>query len=234
MREALEYNEPSMHGLNFSNPSMVQEAVKAVISSVAELAAEVSEHINNPKYIVVNGKTLQQSLEEGKWEKGDIKIHHGTWASAMAQVRKGWRICDGTFGTPQIHPRQGSSDLQRVPRGGAYGSNSGSTGGAATHTHTATMASHQHPINIAGGAQSAGAHQHQIPCSTNSLDNVCTTGSSQAAAHGHCHGGNTCSGGAHPHNVEGDTDSGGNCPITTAAGSSVQPVVDTIYLMWGG
>lgn len=64
------------------------------------------------------------------------------WAGLVANIPAGWRLCDGTNGTPNLTDRfiKGTSG------------NPGATGGAATHTHAAHtgVIDHTHPITDPG------------------------------------------------------------------------------------
>jgi len=73
------------------------------------------------------------------------------WSGAIAAIPAGWRICDGTNGTPDLR------DRFVVGAGSTYAV--GATGGANTVTLTeAQMPSHNH-----GGASGAGgAHSHTL------------------------------------------------------------------------
>ena len=57
------------------------------------------------------------------------------WAGTIASIPAGWIICDGNGGTPNL--------LAKFVEGVATAAtNPGTTGGAATHGHTITTASH--------------------------------------------------------------------------------------------
>lgn len=71
------------------------------------------------------------------WKKGDIIL----WYGAAADIRKGWALCNGSNGTP---------DLRGVSVVGAGGSFAvGDKGGASSHTHSFSAGSHTHPIGPA-------------------------------------------------------------------------------------
>lgn len=96
------------------------------------------------------------------------------WTNSLASIPTGWKLCDGTSGTPNM--------LGRYPQGAT--SSIGTTGGTASATHTHTGASHTHttsghshtrtsgvsdegsqnlatgPPNVAGATT---AHTHSVP-----------------------------------------------------------------------
>lgn len=82
------------------------------------------------------------------------------WSGAVGQIPTGWRLCDGTNGTPDLSGRfivgyqSGSTDYGTI----------GQTGGEATHTLlTSEMPAHNHGGN--NTTSSAGAHSHTLTMS---------------------------------------------------------------------
>lgn len=68
------------------------------------------------------------------------------WAGAYNEIPAGWRLCDGSGGTP---------DLRGRFIWGSTAENHLGAGGSATHTHVATIApggEHQHPGRVLGTA----------------------------------------------------------------------------------
>lgn len=49
------------------------------------------------------------------------------WSGTLASIPAGWRLCDGSNGTPDLR--------DKFVKGAAAGDGAGGTGGAATHTH---------------------------------------------------------------------------------------------------
>ena len=88
------------------------------------------------------------------------------WSGASTAIPTGWKLCDGTSGTPNLR------DRFIVGAGSTYAVNA--TGGAATVTlTTAQLPSHTHGVNITSGVQSAD-HTH--------------TGTTGTESAGHTHG----------------------------------------------
>lgn len=69
------------------------------------------------------------------------------WGGLLANIPAGWRLCDGTNGTPDLRAR--------FIKGAAVGANPGTTGGAATHTHAVHSAHTNHAALT--------AHAHELP-----------------------------------------------------------------------
>ena len=95
------------------------------------------------------------------------------WSGAATAIPAGWRLCDGTSGTPNLR------DRFVVGAGTTYAV--GATGGAATVALTeANLPSHTHGVSITTGTESANhshggttgamnsnaSHSHTIPFST--------------------------------------------------------------------
>lgn len=73
------------------------------------------------------------------------------WIGTLAQIPTSWKLCDGSRGTPDLR--------SQFVKGTAALSESRTTGGSLTHTHTATghthaVASHTHTVTAANGAGS--------------------------------------------------------------------------------
>lgn len=60
------------------------------------------------------------------------------WSGSEATIPFGWHLCDGTFDTPDLR------DKFIVGAGPIYPA--ASSGGSASHTHTATQTSHNHAL----------------------------------------------------------------------------------------
>lgn len=73
-----------------------------------------------------------------RWRKGDIIL----WYGAVADIRKGWALCDGNNGTPDLNGRS------VIGAGGSFAV--GDRGGVTSHTHAFTSNTHAHSINYTG------------------------------------------------------------------------------------
>ena len=114
------------------------------------------------------------------------------WSGLLANIPAGWKLCDGTAGTPNLS--------SRFIIGAAAGQNPGGTGGSNTHNHTAhpalshsgtAVASHSNyytgwnslktmtPMGVEADA-AALSHRHTIPTMTHTV-----TQPSQHAAQSH-------------------------------------------------
>lgn len=102
----------------------------------------------------------------------------GMWLGTLASIPAGWRLCDGTSGTPNLSQARFTMSIGT----GAVGD----TGGATTHTHAAS-AGHTHATT------GAGTHQHTFtgasgvsnPSSTASVTTNAGAQGLVAAAHSH-------------------------------------------------
>lgn len=72
------------------------------------------------------------------WRKGDIIL----WYGAIADIRKGWALCDGNNGTPNLNGKF-------VPCAGVL-YDPGDTGGSREHNHIFTGDGHFHAHQTAG------------------------------------------------------------------------------------
>ena len=92
------------------------------------------------------------------------------WSGSLASVPTGWRLCDGSFGTPNLTNRfvMGAGSATAPGTIGGSTSATASTTSAGAHTHggatggtalnTAQIPSHTHT----GATSTAGAHTHGI------------------------------------------------------------------------
>lgn len=141
----------------------------------------------------------------------------GTWAEAKAL--KGWVIRDGSNGTTDMLTDQ------RFIRSVAEGSDSGTEGGAADHTHAEelTVAAHSHTLGTLATA-SAGAHNHTGLTGMSNLE--CTrcrdsgVASTTPCNHKHCIGPD----GAHTHTMEGALADSSPAVEGTITASSHEPL----------
>ena len=109
--------------------------------------------------VVPDGETV-------KIEGGHLKAQAGVprgiiamWSGAVGAVPQGWALCDGTNGTPNLR------DRFIVGAGSSYAV--GATGGATTHTHTATAANTTAATTIGATTLTTA----QIPAHTHELSN---------------------------------------------------------------
>jgi len=75
------------------------------------------------------------------------------WGGATISIPRGWQLCDGSNGTPDLR------NQFIVGAGNAYGV--GATGGATTaNLSVANMPAHNHTVSVSGNTGSAGNHTH--------------------------------------------------------------------------
>lgn len=72
---------------------------------------------------------------------GTIKCFYG----ALGDIPKGWALCDGTNGTPDMQ--------NKFIFGAGDGVDCGEYGGSPSHSHTGTFASHSHALAGVPNAQ---------------------------------------------------------------------------------
>lgn len=75
------------------------------------------------------------------------------WSGTLATIPSGWNLCNGSNGTPDLR--------DRFIRGAANGADPGTTGGAATHSHSSTQPSDHAALSHAGAT--VGAHNFTQP-----------------------------------------------------------------------
>lgn len=116
----------------------------------------------------------------------------------LAQIPEGWRICDGTNGTPNL--------IGRFIRGASADGQLGMVSGADTHTNsypaTATSTRAAHPHSTGGDWSLSGISSDKAPSSTGII---------RAANHRHTAPVSIGSGGGHPHPLAA-TDVASNLP----------------------
>jgi hypothetical protein len=94
--------------------------IKADIRKVLELVEKELDY--------VRGKVPDLVLEGGRYT---IEVPKGAivmWSGKLSDVPRGWRLCDGTNGTPNL--------LDRFIMSVGADEDPGATGGSNTHTHT--------------------------------------------------------------------------------------------------
>jgi hypothetical protein len=90
------------------------------------------------------------------------------WSGTLASVPSGWKLCDGTNGTPDLR--------DRFIYGWTAGADPGGTGGTSTHSHD-DHAAHSHGPGTLGGTTGV-----------NSTQSAQLVGVINVAADGHTHG----------------------------------------------
>lgn len=151
------------------------------------------------------------------------------WHGLLSAIPSGWRLCDGTNGTPDLR--------DRFVRGAAAAANPGGTGGAATHGHTSTqptagaesahthgysqVPNHVHPENLQGGTTgtTTGTHLMGSAATGGSLR---AAGQSTANPTGGVASGTTVAGSSHTHSMTG---------ASVADGSTLPPYYALAFLM---
>lgn len=127
------------------------------------------------------------------------------WSGTLANIPAGWYLCDGDNGTPDLR--------DKFVCGAANGANPGTTGGAATHTHTVN--SHTHTI----------AHAHTYSGTTDNYTapyNAAGDGSTSSPTHAHTYSGTTSTS---------SDNSGASGTLTSNAGSSLPPFYALAFIM---
>lgn len=90
------------------------------------------------------------------------------WSGSVALIPGGYRLCDGTFGTPDLR------DRFILGAGGAWAVDA--SGGATSHTHNFTGDGHAHTIDV-GGVVGTGAN-YDNSTSLESTTGITDSGSS--------------------------------------------------------
>lgn len=102
---------------------------------------------------------------------GLIAMYHGSLAGIGVGAWAGWRLCDGSGGTPDLRDKFVLGAGNKTP-GDVNPNSSAATNSTGSHTHTvsgtaltaAQMPSHVHGVNVTGTATgttgSSGAHTH--------------------------------------------------------------------------
>lgn len=128
------------------------QATDAITGNTDTTGSGNSEPPYTKQSFIVNGRGVEHL------PKGAICL----WINSLATIPTGWKLCDGTRGTPDLR--------SQFVKGSAALSENRNTGGTLTHNHTATghthaVASHTHTVTAANGAgsnETAGA----VNCAT--------------------------------------------------------------------
>lgn len=109
-----------------------------------------------PGAIWINSTTGEVFRDNGAtWDNLNLGIPQGTivmWSGLIAAIPAGWKLCDGTSGTPDLR--------DRFVRGSAAGIDPGVVGGADTHTHNGITGVNTGTTFLAAGAVVAPLDPH--------------------------------------------------------------------------
>ena len=208
--------------------SRADEAVSAADAAVttsqnAMQAAQEAVQTADAAQVTADAALVVASQVPGGVPTGVICL----WSGLVTEIPSGWAICNGSNGTPDLRGKfvMGSNTSNLLP---------GQTGGANTHTHTATaanttagttigattlttaqMPAHDHApaINFSSGAAGNGGFMIGLKSgTTNAYGTTLETGGSGSHTH-------TATGIAHTHTV------------TVAAGDNLPPYYALAYIM---
>lgn len=212
----------------FPNINAAVTATDEEINSVVGLPARTAALEANRVRIDID-QTLAGNLNTaaGKYlfENGVRAVPVGVivmWGGLVANIPTGWRLCDGSNGTPDLRDRFVIGAGGTLSPGATPGSNTGSitTTAAGSHSHTgATVGAGNHTHTASTDAQ--GAHMHggatnthaltvdQIPPHTHSVDGIVVVaggggiqgGANLTAGYGSVTTGSTGSGATHAHGI---------------------------------
>lgn len=189
---------PAVEGMEA--PQWFQEYAGSLGTSLDNAFRNIGDWHNDPSQNVSievqgSGSLSFEEISDYFAPRQTLRIFAGSWAAAATM--RGWAICDGSNGTPKIHPSiDDASPIQRMVRATAYGTDSGGTAGAECHCHTgcgsiSCCGCHAHCID--GTICCENAHCHCYTCDTETdgdhqhVNDGCTTCTS------HCHGlGSAC------------------------------------------
>jgi hypothetical protein len=185
MMQDITFEPPSVEGLGLDGAT--EAAFGSFGVAVRRAFEELNTRAQDPASIRVetsDGPQTLRDLGSAVLCRGMIVPIHCSWASAL--MRRGFVICDGSNGTPKIHPRPNDSvQVQRFIRATLWGTSSGATGGTSLHTH-----SDHDAADIAAAIKDHDGHTHSYNGTTNA--SCCATvyagdGYEQAASTGHTH-----------------------------------------------
>jgi len=146
---------------------------------------------NDPGKLVYIPPSSDATGASGAWVKksgtevGEVITFAGNAASLNRKYGQGWRIADGTDGTPNLtdaFPKFGTF-VQKSDTGGAKTITPAGSVSVANHTlSVAQMPSHDHPVPMYVGSGAFGRPLHQGGASTS---NASTSGAGSNGAHAH-------------------------------------------------
>lgn len=146
--------------------------------------------------------------------RGGIMI----WSQPLAEIPRGWQLCDGFNGTPDLR--------SRFLYGAGIGENPGDTGGTTSHTHTFSD-------TVSSSTNEAGSHAHsysQVPSHSHTVDPPsCTSNSAGGHYHAVSARATSVSGGGHNHSINAKTTGDWQAWIHTGADWGASGTVWTHY-----
>jgi hypothetical protein len=222
----LEYVSPSMTGRGLE-PG-VEDALSSMGGSLQYLVDEINWELDQLRNVQIpgQGSVSLQELFDGTaaWAEAmflpsnSIVMYHGTWQDAAELA--GWTICDGSNGSPQIHPPpSAASPVQRMVRATAFGTGSGDTAGTECHCHATctamACAGDHYRLNCDCACTTCDCHCHTLgaACACTCTDGChCHDSGTLSACCNDCYGVQVCCGtdhcvsqNQHTHAVEGCT-----------------------------
>lgn len=126
MAKDVSFQMPDMLGAGLE-PS-TEDAFGSVGGAIEDLVQQINRAIRRSSIVYIPGKgkvPLDKFGTEFLPWPGVIWAFEGTFSEA--QGRRGWAICDGTNGTPDLR--------DQFVRGASANCDSGATGGSDTHSH---------------------------------------------------------------------------------------------------
>lgn len=180
----------------------------------------------------VNNQTLITDLSQAggrKWNDSGLVPIGGIviWSGSVVGIPSGWQLCDGTGGTP---------DLRNRFILGGNGSDTGTTGGAASlnlqHAHGSvtgtSTGSHLHNVPAAGSAD--GAHSHSVSIGDSSSGPMVAQVATAAAnrTHSHSVSASSDSNGSHIHNYSNTGSDGLHSHTCSPTGNALSATTNTL------
>ena len=174
---------PSPEGVEA--PAWFMNAWGSLGTSLDQAFRTIGGWTSDPSQTIIEvqdaGALTLQEISDYLPISGTLRPFHGSWAAAATM--RGWAICDGSNGTPKIHPALGdASPIQRMVRATAYGVNSGTTAGTECHCHATCTASgaaggHNHALAADCACTTCDCHCHVLSCgcACTTCDNHCHT-----------------------------------------------------------
>ena len=169
MANDVRFQMPDMLGAGLE-PS-TEDALGSVGGAIEDLVQQINRALRRSRTIYIPGKgkvPLDKFGTEFLPWPGVMWAFEGTLAEA--EKRKGWAICDGTNGTPDLR--------DSFVRGASANCDSGATGGSNTHTHGVNSIvmggpdDTQADCGIGAGQGPTDSHKHPLSGNTDSGANV--------------------------------------------------------------
>lgn len=132
---------------DLSSPEGIRAVLEEFNAHCRRAFEVLMDEIRKPENITVdtdNGAMdLQEAIRRCTLPVGTCIPLYTTWARALSYQQYGWEIAhSGNPLTPPLTPKQGSSDLQRLPRGVAWGQDAWDSSKAARQAGTASTHNH--------------------------------------------------------------------------------------------